>query len=167
MLKTRGELFVTNFLSTRPFRPVSQSNPQPCGYTYWQQTALQGYQQAQGCIWSTHIPFQPQKSLVPDITHQLLQLLHLSWKYCPDLTCSPASPQTPFKLLLCGIPNPGDASSLPLTAYCTCRSPFLAGTATAVFKNIFKTKKSDLYTFTFTDLALKIYKLLRQTLKKK
>lgn len=50
-----------------------------------------------------------------------------------------ASPQTPtwrnFKLLLCGIPNPSIASSLPLTTFCTCSSPFIAGAAIAVFKN--------------------------------
>lgn len=142
------------FLATSPFRRVLQLNPQPCGYTYWQQTVVQGYHQAQGCIWSARTPFLLKIDLCQMIPTSYSSACTPSgsiFQICPLLPPAPASPQTSslrnFELLLCGIPNPGIASSLPLATYCTCRSPFLAGTAIAVFKNkVFKTKqKSALY----------------------
>ena len=93
-------------------------------------------------------PFPTQNWLVPDTTRQLPQYPHVFWKYLPDVSSSPTNsgqPQTcsqrNFKLLLCSIPNPGIASSLPPTTSCTCASPFSAGPATEVFKTkIFKNK---------------------------
>ena len=137
------------FLFISPFRWVLQLNPQPCGYTYWPQTVVQGYQQARACIWSTRIPFLPKIDLCqisPTSYSNACTSSGSIFQIWPLLPPALASPQTPswrnFKLLLCGIPNPGIASSLPLTTFYTCRSPFLAGTAIAVFKNkIFKNKE--------------------------
>lgn len=141
------------FLSVSPFKQVLQLNPQPCGYTYWQQTVVQGYQQAQGCIWSTLIPSLPKidlRQITPTSYSNACTSpgsIFQIWPQMPDLRS--------FKLLLCGIPNPAIASSLPLTTYCTCRSPFLAGTAVLKDK-IFKNKQTEriaLYIFTLADLS--------------